>query len=301
MRYVYMMLGLPGSGKTTYINKNFPGCKVISADSIKESHTDYDPENSYLLHEWSVEEAEKQFYEALLTENRVAFDGGGINNSYNIRLAEKARSMGFVVELFVITTPAEVCLKRNENRERKVPREAIINKAVRFNKSLHNLSKVVDRVIKVPYFTNEYIFVDMDGTIAAYQHLPFDQYGCIDFINGEHFKHSIPVTPVIDRLRRYYENGSKIYIFSAIPDNLCEADKNEWLDIHTPFIPRENRYFIGNKKYKYVMLRNLLTKMKLQTKMVTMIDDEHAVLDDLSKIGINAVHTSLFLSSEYDL
>lgn len=294
------MFGLPGSGKSTWIKNNERYALIVSADDIKESHPSYDPKKPQELHQWSVDEAEKRF-QKLVSEScsNIVFDGGGINNSYNKRLAKIAMDYGYKIKLVVMNVPAEVCINRNNARERNVPVEAIVEKAVMFNKCLAGLIPYTDEVIYVNYFTNKNIFVDMDGTIAAYQHLPVDQYNSIDFINGEHFKHSIPVKPVIDKLRHYATMGSNIYVLSASPDNLCQKDKIDWLKKHVDFIPEENFYFIGNKKYKHVMLRNIIKKMKLKTCDVTMIDDEHQVLDELATIGINPVHISMFLTESF--
>lgn len=297
------MFGLPCSGKSTWIKdnlKNFNNPIIISADALKENHPEYNPENPENIHEWSVKEAEKIFYQAIDEDKQdIIFDGGGINNSYNLRLNNYAKNNKNHTEIICINTPAEVCLERNEKRTRKVPRQAIIEKSIKFNKCLKNLEKVVDKVSIIEYFTNKNIFVDMDGTIAAYQHLPLDSFGCIDFISGEYFKNSIPVYPIIDKLKKYKEKGYNLYILSAIPDSICEKEKNEWLDKYCPFFEKENRFFIGNKKYKNVMLRNLLNKMKIDKKDVTVIDDDHQVLLNLNLLGINAIHVSMFLTESY--
>lgn len=298
MKKVTFMFGLPASGKSFWVkaNKEITGL-VISADSIKESNKEYNPNNPEILHQWSVEQAEARLINALeYNYQDIYFDGGGINNSYNLRLLKHCEKYNYSTKLVVLDTPAQVCLNRNGLRNRKVPEKAIVEKAVKFNKCLDSLSKVVDEIEYVKYFTDKNIFVDMDGTIAAYQQLPLDEFGCIDFISGEYFKYTKPVTQIIDKLLTMEYDGSKLNVLSAIPDNLCLEDKQEWLDEHFP-IDRKNRYFIGNKKYKAVMLRNILKKEKIETQDVTMIDDDHTVLLDLQKIGINAIHTSQFLAN----
>ena len=306
MPNVDFMFGLPCSGKTTYIQENyvlgiynnngkFKRRILISADKIKEEHPEYNPENTEVLHQYSVEVAEQNFYNALKTGDDIVFDGGGINNNYNVRLATAAIEAGYTVNLIIIDTPAHVCLTRNKKRHRKVPESAIINKAILFKKALHNLVHYINGVVKnVQYYTNKYIFVDMDGTIAAYQQLPLDEFGAIDFTAGEYFKFALPVRPVIDKLNSSYKD-SCIKILSAIPDSLCEKDKNEWLDKHFP-IDYNDRYFIGNKKYKAVMLRNIMRREKIDPKDVTVIDDDHYVLLSYQAIGVNAIHISEFLT-----
>lgn len=288
-----MMFGLPASGKSTYIENNYDNSwMIISADKIKEVHPDYNESNPELLHEYSVEKAEEFFNKEVLIGTDIIFDGGGINGSYNKRLIRIAKQNGYNIQLVVLDTPAHVCLQRNRERTRKVPEQTIIDKAIRFEKCLHELSNMVDSVSFVKYYSNQNIFIDIDGTIGAFKQLPLDEFNCIDFMNGEYFRFIKPVWPVIFKLTGLY---SKLHILSAAPDNICQKHKNEWLDKFLN-INYNDRYFIGNKKYKSVMLRNIMKMKKLKPQDVTVIDDDHNVLLAYQEIGINAVHISEFLT-----
>lgn len=296
MRRLIMMFGLPASGKSTYIESNYDNSwMVISADKIKEVHPDYQESNPEALHEYSVKKAEEFFNHEILIGTDIVFDGGGINNSYNKRLIAKAKENGYNITLIVMNTPAHVCLQRNKERSRKVPEQAIIEKAIKFDKCLNSLSELVNSVLTIEYYSNNHVFIDMDGTIAAYRQMPLDQYGCIDFMNGEYFRFAKPVFPVIDKLK---ELKSKLYILSAAPDNICQKHKHDWLDKFLP-VNYNDRYFIGNKKYKAVMLRNIMKMKKFKPQNVTVIDDDHSVLLSYQEIGVNAIHISEFLTWEY--
>lgn len=74
-------------------------------------------------------------------------------------------------------------------------------------KSVELLLKVSDDFERIPYFTDEHIFVDMDGTVAEYQSLPVDEHNDINFVEYEVFKYSSPVTPIIDKLHKLYKEG----------------------------------------------------------------------------------------------
>ena len=76
-------------------------------------------------------------------------------------------------------------------------------------------------------------------------------------------------------------------------------DKNFWLDKHVPIVNKEHRYFIGNKRYKFIMLRNICAKLRLDYKDVTFVDDDHQVITDCHKVGINGIHPSMFLADDF--
>ena len=293
MKNLCMMFGLPASGKSSWINKEC--LPYISADEIKESYPEYDQGNPQAVHERSVKEAEEDYNHRIHdTEEDFCFDGGGINNSYTLRMVDLAKEHGWRVTLVHIDTPLAVCLQRNAERERNVPVEDMIGKAVRLQRCLEVLTDKVDEVITERYYTHKYVFFDMDGTVAAYQFLPKSVEGGIDFVDGEYFRHAKPVPQMIAHAKGFSQMG-ELFVLSAIPDATCCDEKREWLAKHCPFIPVENQYFIGNKKYKHEMLRNVLRKRKINTKDVLVVDDDHAVLDDLNSIGVHAVHPSMFL------
>ena len=59
MKEAILFIGLPGSGKTTFIRENIKGYVIVSADDLKQKHPDYDPKDPTKVHQWSVKEAEK--------------------------------------------------------------------------------------------------------------------------------------------------------------------------------------------------------------------------------------------------
>jgi len=276
----------------------------ISADELKEAYEDYDPQNPQLVHERSVKEAEEEYNWRIAGGGEdFCFDGGGINNSYTSRMIDTAKEAGWRVTLVHIDTPLAVCLQRNAERERNVPTEDMIGKAVRLQRCLETLLDKTDSLITERYYTHKYVFFDMDGTVAAYQFLPKSVEGGINFVDGEYFRYAKPVPQMITHAKEFGNRSRvvtnpELFVLSAIPDANCCDEKKEWLAKHCPFIPVENQYFIGNRRYKHEMLRNVLRKRKIATKDVLVVDDDHAVLDDLNSIGVHAVHPSMFLCME---
>jgi len=205
------MFGLPGSGKTTWIKDNgynLPDSEFlwISADEIKIHLPLYNPKLPDLVHEESVRIAEELVYSTLKTGNNFILDGGGINNNYTKTIIDACHDHGYFVSLIHIDTPLEVCLERNNERilanERFVPPKAIIEKGIKLNACLNKIIFLVDAYVKVPYYTDKHVFVDMDGVVAAHQSLYKNEEGNVDFVNGEVFRYAPPVWPVINKLEQ---------------------------------------------------------------------------------------------------
>lgn len=295
-----IMMGLPLSGKTTWINeqRDLLDYFIVSADAIKEQHPDYKPDKAHLLHEYSVQRAEALMNNYAFSGHNLVMDSGSINNSYTVRIINMLHDRGYSVKLVHIKTPLLVCLDRNIERERKVPREEIIYKAQRERKQFNRLKEIVDEVEVVEYFTNEHIFIDMDGVIAAQTTLPIMD-GRIDFVNSEVFTHQEPVMPVIDKLNSLANMGYTLYILSAAPTSISIQEKNDWLDKHFPIVPHERRFFVNQGRHKAEMLGDLRKKFKLDKRQVTLVDDYHTTLYNVLEDKMHPLHVSEFLTFDF--
>ena len=297
------MLGLPGSGKTTWLKSkiNLNRFKLVSADDIRINHPNYNPKNPDAIHEECVKMAETQVYTLASEGADIIMDGGGINNHYTIRIMTKLKDMGYRTKVVFIDTPVDICCLRNRERfeagERFVPISAIIEKSYKLRKSIETLSTITDDFEVVSYFSDKNVFVDLDGTVAEYQTLPTDEFGNINFVEYEVFKYSKPVIEVINKIRRLSEQGKEIFIISASPNSIASKEKTEWVNKHMPFVKNENIYFAGNKNFKYVFLQELMSKLKLNPQDCMVIDDDHAVITTYRQLFVNVVHPSKFLTN----
>lgn len=303
MKAVFMM-GLPLAGKSTWILNSKLSYPVVSADELKETHTEYDPNNPESIHEWSVRTAEEMVKKYIETKQPFIMDGGGINTNYTKDLMKMAQRAMFEVKLVHIKTPYYICIERLAHRVRKVPVDDIKIKAVKENAQFHILKEHATRTEVVDYFTNQHIFIDMDGVIAAQGNLPeFD--GEIDFVNGKIHKYQQPVLPVINRLLQMQHNLELLghvrptyYILSATPTSFSTAEKNQWLDIHFN-IPKDRRFFVNQGRHKAEMMENLSHYLKLDKKDMLLVDDYHQTLADVYKRGMNSMHVSEFLTHDF--
>jgi len=152
MKKAILFIGLPGSGKTTIVNRDYTeGYTIVSADDIKQGHPDYDPNDPEPLHQWSVKEAECQMNILSDSGDQICMDSGGVNNSYSLRIINMLKSKGYHITLVYVEAPLKVCLERNKKRERKVPEQAIIEKSKMIDSCLEKQRAIVDAYLHIRY------------------------------------------------------------------------------------------------------------------------------------------------------
>ena len=270
---------------------------VVSADDIKEELYGYNMTDPQPVHEESVQLAKQLVYlfaKSHVMDVDVLMDGGAINNHYTMDIITELKKMNpatKITELF-FDTPVEVCIKRIEKRDRKVPIESIYDKNLKIVSCLNKYKSVVDEFVKVPYYTNKYVLLDMDGTIASYtSNIRYDINDNADFVNGEAFLHLRPVKYIIDFIKNHYDMDN-VYICSAVANNIVWDEKNRWLDEHFPEIPKQNRLFVGNKEWKWVFVKQFAEHRGWKQNEVTLVDDLHATIKKCKANGINCIHPS---------
>lgn len=151
MKNAILFIGLPGSGKSTYIQNNIQGYQIVDADHIKTTHPNWDPENTQLVHDWSVAQAELEMVRLSDLGVDICMDSGGVNNRYSLRILNMLKSKGYYVEIIHMNTPLEICLKRNSERKRKVPEENIIEKSKMIDICVERQKKLADSYKRIDY------------------------------------------------------------------------------------------------------------------------------------------------------
>ena len=125
MANVTMMIGIPGSGKTTYA-RNFLNGEYISPDSIREE----------LYGDISIQGnasevfglVESRIREALTNGNDVVYDATNTTKYREATVAEFREYGATEVNGIFMNTPFDVCMKRNLNRNDRlepVPEEVM--------------------------------------------------------------------------------------------------------------------------------------------------------------------------------
>lgn len=127
---LFMMVGLPGSGKSYMANAIEIECngeiikpKIHSSDAIREE----------LLHDVNDQEHNKDVFavlhqrikDDLRNHNSVIYDATNIDKKQRTAFLNGLNGINCVKVCFLVMTPYELCLEQNRNRERSVPDEVI--------------------------------------------------------------------------------------------------------------------------------------------------------------------------------
>lgn len=127
-----LTIGLPGSGKSTFIKKNYPLYEIVSTDEIrKEKHY---PQGT-IKDVFSI--ANKRILNGLANNKDIIFDATNLHRKKRIALMRQIREKfknNVFITYILFTTPIEFCKKMNSKREgfARVPDEVIENMAKSF-------------------------------------------------------------------------------------------------------------------------------------------------------------------------
>ena len=133
MPIFHMLVGLPGSGKTYYVNKHLKreNTTILNSDEIRKillGSEEAQWGNSIVFNTMNYAAIEN-----LKQGRNVIYDATNINSKRRIALLEQIKKEVKEDIFFVVTilaTPYEICVERQQKRERKVPEE-VINRMIK--------------------------------------------------------------------------------------------------------------------------------------------------------------------------
>lgn len=142
---VYISIGLPASGKSTWAEIHLPGATIINADDIRgelygDPMTQGNPKDVWAIHDLLVRSA-------LLDPGvkTIAITNTSLVPSIRKQYYDLAEEMVFLKEVdaveFVLVyfdVPLKTCLERNAARNRVVPEEVIIRMSEKITKPTVN-------------------------------------------------------------------------------------------------------------------------------------------------------------------
>ena len=124
MAKLIYLVGLPGSGKSTYANKlKEKGYKVFSSDSIREEL--YGDENIQGDGNKVFNILHKRISENLKNDVNCIYDSTGISSKRRMSFLNSISHIKCVKTCILFATPYEICLERNSRRDRKVSEDVI--------------------------------------------------------------------------------------------------------------------------------------------------------------------------------
>lgn len=114
-----MLVGLPGSGKSTYIEKYCENCTVHSSDAIREELSG--DVNNQNINAQVFETLHKRIKADLIAGKNTVYDATNISWKRRKAFLQELSSIDCWKDCILMATPFELCVERNNLRERKVP------------------------------------------------------------------------------------------------------------------------------------------------------------------------------------
>lgn len=132
MAELIYLVGLPGSGKSTYANKlKEKGYKVFSSDSIREEL--YGNANIQGNGNKVFNILHKRISENLKSNVNCIYDSTGISSKRRMSFLNSISNIKCTKICVLFATPYEVCIERNSKRDRKVSEDVIRRMYTNFN------------------------------------------------------------------------------------------------------------------------------------------------------------------------
>lgn len=165
-----MVVGLPGSGKSTYIEQNYPTYYIHSSDDIREELTG--DVNNQDVNKKVFEILHKRVKEDLKQGKDVIYDATNISWKRRKGFLQELNKISCYKECILIATPYEICLERNYMRNRVVP-NFVIERMYRnfdipwYNEGWDNIKVVYTADTFKTFYGNPFDFI--------YDNLNYDQ------------------------------------------------------------------------------------------------------------------------------
>lgn len=148
-----MLVGLPGSGKSTYAQTlltSYPDTAYLCPDVWREELTGNASDHSRDPLIWGTL-VYTRILGAATQRKDILFDATSYRPKNRKRPCVYAKEQGYRVIAHVMQTPVEVCWERNMARERKVPREVFERMVAGW--ALPDMSRetYIDHIVEVPH------------------------------------------------------------------------------------------------------------------------------------------------------
>jgi predicted kinase len=121
---VFVMCALPGSGKDTYINRNFK-LPVLSLDDIRRERK-IDPTDKKGNGQ-VIQEGKERAKELMRTKTSFVFNATNITSDMRSKWITLFTSYGARVKIVYLEVPYKQLLTQNHTRQHQVPEEVLIN------------------------------------------------------------------------------------------------------------------------------------------------------------------------------
>jgi predicted kinase len=128
MTKLFFLIGLPCSGKSylaQHLITQHPECQIISTDTIRAKLFGDEAAQGAWLQVWG--EVERQFLQAITQKQAAIYDATNAKSRHRRAAIARARELGFseITGLW-LDISLDMCIERNQQRQRQVPEEVIL-------------------------------------------------------------------------------------------------------------------------------------------------------------------------------
>ncbi len=137
---VIIMMGIPASGKSTWIAENLPYEEfpdVISTDDLRKRLSGDESDQTHNAEVFGMAHAQLRWL--LLHGKNVVWDATNITANARKQIRTICKEYKATTQLVIMGTPYEVCCERNAARERVVPIHAMERMEDQFAEALGDL------------------------------------------------------------------------------------------------------------------------------------------------------------------
>lgn len=277
MAKLYMLIGLPGSGKTSWANDHADAynAKVMSSDAFRRlvcgSEEDQTRNNEVF--------AKMNDCVATLLENGrdVIYDATNLTRKNRERTMKyinyKVKNVEYTALIF--TTPIEICKVNNQKRTRQVP------------------GKVYDRMLRqfeMPLYSEGFEHIH---TIDIFTSLlnPYSYIAKAYDFSQDHPRHAEDLyTHSILALSSMTENEQEIY-----PNLLCAAFLHDIGKLYTKTIDKDGvAHYIGHENYGAYLALSI--DYKTVKKMISSMLEDEGDVSTLNSSDINPIEVATIIN-----
>ena len=278
----HVMIGISGSGKSTYVKKHaISGSVIVNNDSIRRHSLNISPKHNLWDHykfDKTVESQVKSETNALINyafhyKKDLWIDNTNLTATKNEHLKEFLEKLNYEVCFHNLNTSSNIntYLHQNQQRINKLQPSVINDQYIRACINNYVDFETGDRV------QARIALVDIDGTVADHcnQRSPFD---------WSKISNDKPRSYVIETLNALYNFGSIDFIqFLSGRDSICYEDTILWLQNVAGFDMTRHRLLMRQQKdnRKDVLIKSEIyencIKDKYEVKFV--FDDRNQVVD----------------------
>lgn len=211
MPILYMTIGLPGSGKSTYIEK-MNGVIIHSSDNIRQEL--FGDINDQAHNEEVFRTLHKRIIKDLSKGKNVVYDATNINYKRRMEFLKSLNRIHCEKIALLFMTPIHVCIARNMIRERKVPEDVIMRMYYNFY---------------IPYYYEGWNEIRVISSIEKEERQYINSLMCgatgliyINQYNPHHSltigKHCIKTQNNVRKLMKVNHSGNFLYIGSVLDE-----------------------------------------------------------------------------------